>query len=77
MKNQNTFYWDNIENKIAGANVLKGDKITTVFFSHSGINFEDGWIVKEKDGNLGIDWGYKKEFIPFCKFASNVIFTKC
>lgn len=76
MKNQNTFHWSNIENKIVGADISVGDKITTVFLGNSNTTFNDGWTVKEKNGHLGIIWGYKKEFIPFCNFATAVIFTK-
>ncbi|MGN1468203.1 MAG: hypothetical protein ACI4W1_07835 [Ruminococcus sp.] len=74
MTNNNSFHWSNLENKIVGTDVSEGDKISTV--NLCGSIFPGEWIVISKNGQLGIVWGYNNEFIPFCNFASSVVFTK-
>ena len=72
----NQFYFDNITGSIQGATVQEGDFIKSVRFTISHCAFFDGWRVERKGGNLGIYWGYAKEFTPFKHFAWQCVFEK-
>ncbi len=77
MTNKKDFHWSNLDNQIVGANIAEGDIILSVRFGSDRYTpFYGEWEVKKVNGQLGIIWGYKKEFIPFKNFATRVIFTK-
>lgn len=74
----NLFNYSTIIGGIEGCTVKEGDYIKNVRFTgnFADLVFSDGWTVQKIGGELGIVWGYKKEFTPFRNFAWSVIFEK-